>query len=306
MPELVYQLNMDLEQISSYKRTQLLKIMPLITMGELNAAKTAIANLKIEKTVQAQLLGLLASRVYRDDQKTGGALYDEAVIDSANCWLKTDQLRALGYIVEQQTGVKARQRARALVKQIATIIAGLPEPSLEPANNLSQLAACLSSTGANLFRAKFRRVGRNCFKLALNYCTRLPDRSEIEYNRKVRTYGELAKRYAEAGLFRQAVAAAGNVASRLQGGFTYENHEVDRSEVFRCIAIQLAQAKKRFQAKRLLRQASRIILNDVHNLDSVRTEGLIRIATTFQDVGFIKCARETLYKARFLPTGAAH
>ncbi len=306
MPELVYHLNMDLEQISSYKRTQLLKIIPLIMSGELNAAKAAIANLKIEKTVQAQLLGLLASRIYRDDRKTGGVLYDEAVTDSANCWLKTDQLRALGYIIEQQTGVKARQRARVLVKQLEAIIAGLPTPGSEPASNLSQFATCLSSIGANLFRAKFRRAGRNCFKLALNYCTRLPDRSETEYNRKVRTYGDLAKRYAEAGLFRQAVAAAKKVASRLQDGFTYENHEVERSEVFRYIAIQLAQSKKRFQAKRILRQASRIILNDVHNLDSVRTEGLIRIATTFQDVGFIKCARETLHNARYLPAGTAH
>ena len=301
MPELVYQLNMDMEQISSYKRTQLLKIIPLITSGELNAAKTAIANLKIEKAVQAQLLGLLASRIYRDDHKTGGALYDEAVTDSANCWLKTDQLRALGYIVEQQTGVKAHQRARVLVKQIKNIIAALPAPGLETTINLNLFAACLSSVGGNLYRAKFRRVGLNCFKLAMHYCTRIPDWTEPEYSRKVRSYSDLAKRFAEAGLFRQALAAAKKVASRLLGGFEYENHEVERSEVFRYIAIQLAQNKKRFQAKQVLHHASRIILNDVHNLDSVRTESLIRIATTFQDVGFLKCARETLNTARSIP-----
>ena len=306
MPDSLYQLNLNWDRISSSKRTQLLKLMPLIAAGDEQNAKAAITGLKVEKAVQLQLLALLAARIVPTNRAAGEALFEQARDASCNCWLKTDQIRALGFICQKMAQSGLRSTAQALLGQIATIGAGLHESELSNQEDLDSIINCLADLGLNLERAGFRRQSVHYFRSALQWSQGFhePDPSQ-NYEARTAAYSRVAQKLAAAGRYRWALRIARLIRSKTFNGLEYCNRESLRAEVIHCVGVQLAHNGKRHRAGRMLDRAARVVIADIHNYDSIRSEKLLRISVSFEEIGFFKRARGLLTKASQIASGTS-
>jgi hypothetical protein len=301
----LYQLNLNWEQISNSKRTQLLKTMPLIAAADYSTARNAIAGLKVEKAVQAQLLGLLAARISRNEPESGMALFDEAIAESLSCWWKTDRIRALGFILQQLAQSHYRPKARALLKQVDTLCAGFQESALSNQAEIDSIINCLADLGVNLLRCGFGWPATRYFKMALHWSERFHD-PEPARNFEARTaaYSRIAKKWAAGGQFCRALRIAKSIQSQTFNGLEYCNRESLRAQTLQYIGIQLARNGQRRRGGRVLSLAARIVIADVHDFDRSRSDNLLRISMSLEEIGLIKQARAFLTKASQIAAGA--
>jgi hypothetical protein len=293
MPGTKPKLTLNWERTTSYQRTQLLKVTQLMEAGDYTAAAAHVDQLKVEKALRVQMLAFIAATVLKTDRQTGLSLFERALREATACWLRTDQLRTMGYIVECLSKTGLKPWAKTQVRQIMIGLAafGETEPPTVPAGQ--QLAEACADLGFHLRRSGFRREAARCFGAALSAGERFhPDDDDSEaYSRRVALFGYVAAKMAEAGLFKPALRLANRIKSKTFNGLEYHNYELQRVETLRHIASQLAGRRRKRRAKRVLQRAARIIIRDVHEMDQLRTNRLLELAAILAEYGFPRQAR---------------
>ncbi len=291
MPGTKPKLTLNWERTTSYQRTQLLKVTQLMETGDYRAAAAHVDQLKVEKALRVQLLAFIATTVLKTERSTGLSLFERALRESTACWLRTDQLRTMGYIVQclSQSGLKPW--AKTQVHQIMIGLASCAEvnPPTLPAGQ--QLAEACADLGFYLRRSGFRREAVRCFDTSLAAGKRFNPEDSEAYSRRMALFGYVAVKMAEAGLFKPALRLAHRIQSKTFNGLEYHNYELQRVETLRRIASQLAGDRKKRRAKRVLKQAARIVIRDVHEMDQLRTNRLLELSTILTEYGFPRQAR---------------